>query len=83
MEQIFFDGCFGCGPDNESGLKATFRNMKDGGVEGFYTPQQHHCGYRDVVHIGPITGFISEVMGRVVFQKDQYYLTQSMNVTFK
>lgn len=83
MEQIPFDGCFGCGSDNEHGLKATFRNMGDGGVEGFYTPQQHHCGYRDVVHVGPIAGFISEVLGRVVFQKDQYYLTQSMNISFK
>ena len=83
MEQILFDGCFGCGAENESGLRATFRNMKDGGVEGFFTPQQHHCGYWDVVHVGPIAGFISEVMGRVVFQKDQYYLTQSMNITFK
>jgi acyl-coenzyme A thioesterase PaaI-like protein len=83
MEQIPFDGCFGCGPDNESGLKAAFRNMSDGGVEGFFTPQQHHCGYRDVVHVGPIAGFMSEVLGRVVFQKDQYYLTQSMNISFK
>ena len=83
MEQITFDGCFGCGPDNKHGLRATFRNMSDGGVEGFFTAQQHHCGYRDVVHVGPITGFLSEVLGRVVFQKDQYYLTQSLNITFK
>ena len=83
MEQTPFEGCFGCGPDNESGLKATFRNMSDGGVEGFFTPQQHHCGYNDVVHIGPITGFLSEVLGRLAFHQDQYYLTQSLNVTFK
>ena len=57
MEQTPFEGCFGCGPDNEFGLKATFRNMSDGGVEGFFTPQQHHCGYSDVVHVGPISGF--------------------------
>ena len=83
MEQTPFKGCFGCGPDNDCGLKATFRNMGDGGVEGFFTPQQHHCGYSDVVHVGPISGFLSEVLGRLAFHKDQYYLTQSMNVTFK
>lgn len=83
MEQTPFDGCFGCGQDNESGLRATFRNMSDGGVEGFFTPQQHHCGYRDVVHVGPITGFLSEVLGRLAFHQDQYYLTQSMSVTFR
>ncbi|UCF88146.1 MAG: PaaI family thioesterase [bacterium] len=83
MEQIPIEGCFGCGIDNQSGLKATFRNMGDGGVEGFFTPQQHHCGYSDVVHVGPITGFLSEVMGRLAFHKDQYYLTRSMSITFK
>lgn len=83
MEQIPFEGCFGCGPDNSTGLKATFRNMKDGGVEGFFTPQQHHCGYNDVVHVGPIAGFLSEVLGRLALGKDQYYLTHSINITFK
>ena len=83
MEQIPFVGCFGCGPENESGLQATFRNMSDGGVEGFFTPKQHHCGYQDVVHVGPISGFLSEALGRVVLQKDQYYLTRSMDITFK
>jgi len=83
MEQIPFEGCFGCGPDNEYGLQATFRNMSDGGVEGFFTPTQHHCGYCDAVHIGPIAGFLSEVMGRLALTRDQYYLTQSMNITFK
>jgi acyl-CoA thioesterase FadM len=83
MEQIPFNGCFGCGQTNEYGLRATFRNMSDGGVEGFFTPKQHHCGYSDVVHVGPITGFLSEVLGRLAFHRDQYYLTQSMNVTFK
>ena len=83
MDQISFDGCFGCGPDNESGLKATFRDMSDGGVEGFFTPQEHHCGYRDLVHVGPITGFLSELLGRLAFHRDQYYLTKSLTITFK
>jgi len=83
MEQIPFEGCFGCGPDNKYGLQATFRNMSDGGVEGFFTPKQLHCGYNDVVHVGPITGFLSEVLGRLAFHKDQYYLTQSIKVTFR
>ncbi len=83
MEQISFKGCFGCGPDNPWGLKATFRAMSDGGVEGFYVPQEHHCGYSEVVHVGPIVGFLSEVLGRLAFQRDLYYLTQSLSVTFK
>lgn len=83
MEQISFDGCFGCGSDNPTGLQATFRDTADGGVEGFYTPRQEHCGYRDVVHVGPIVGFMSEALGRLAFSRDMFYLTQSLTVNFK
>ncbi|UCG38831.1 MAG: PaaI family thioesterase [bacterium] len=82
MEQIGFEGCFGCGQDNVHGLKATFRDMEDGGVEGVFVAQHHHCGYRDAVHVGPLVGFISEAMGRLAYRKDMYYLTQSLEVSF-
>ena len=83
MEQESFSGCFGCGEDNDSGLRATFRNMENGDVEGFFTPQHHHCGYQDAVHVGVITAFMSEVMGRLALTNDKYYLTHSLDLTFK
>lgn len=82
MDQTSFDGCFGCGPDNKYGLKATFRNLENGDVEGVFIAEDNHCGYRDAVHVGPIAGFISEALGRLSFQKDLYYLTQSLTVNF-
>lgn len=82
MDQIGFDGCFGCGLDNRHGLKATFRNLENGDVEGIFVAGDNHCGYRDAVHVGPIAGFISETLGRLSFQKDLYYLTQSLTVNF-
>ena len=83
MEQKSFTGCFGCGEDNESGLKAAFRNMENGDVEGYFTPNESHCGYEDAVHVGVIAAFFSEVMGRLALTKDKYYLTHSLDMTFK
>lgn len=82
MDQVTFQGCFGCGQDNRSGLKATFRTMANGGVEGVFTAGHHHCGYKDSVHVGPLAGFLSETMGRLAFIKDLYYLTTSLNIKF-
>ncbi|MDT8396861.1 MAG: PaaI family thioesterase [bacterium] len=83
MEQKSFSECFGCGKDNTSGLKASFRNMENGDVEGFFTPDRHHSGYEDAIHVGVIVAFLDELMGRLAFVKDKYYLTQSIDVTFK
>jgi acyl-CoA thioesterase FadM len=83
MEQISFNGCFGCGQNNDSGLKATFRTLKDGGVEGVFIAAHHHCGYKDSVHVGPLVGFLSEAMGRLAFGMDLYYLTHTLSVIFR
>lgn len=83
MDQITFKGCFGCGPTNDAGLKASFRTMEDGRVEGVFIAGQQHIGYPDSVHVGPLVGFLSEVMGRLAFTKNLYYLTHSIQVTFK
>ena len=83
MDQVLFDGCFVCGPGTRCGLKATFKNLPDGEVEGIFTPDEQHCGYEDVVHAGVLVGFLDETLGRVCFPRDKYYLTQSLNVKFK
>jgi len=83
MDQISFEGCFGCGPTNDAGLKAVFRTMEDGRVEGVFIANQQHIGYPDSVHVGPLVGFLSETMGRLAFPKNLYYLTHSIQVTFK
>ena len=82
MDQVAFQGCFGCGQDNKSGLKASFRTMSNGDVEGIFIAGHHHCGYKDSVHVGPLAGFLSETMGRLAFSKNLYYLTHSLNIKF-
>jgi len=83
MEQINFEGCFVCGPDNQCGLKAIFRNLENGDVEGVFTPDSAHCGYEGVVHGGILMGFLDEVLGRLSFRKDRLFLTHTLEVSFR
>lgn len=53
--------CFGCSPDNESGLKMTFFE------DGEYTickwnPVDHFCGYKNVLH-GGIQATLADEIG--------------------
>ncbi|UCF88943.1 MAG: PaaI family thioesterase [bacterium] len=83
MDQLLFPGCFVCGPDNECGLKSTFRTLDNGKVEGVFTPDRKHAGYEGVIHGGIIMGFLDEVLGRLAFTKDRLFLTHTLEVTFR
>jgi len=83
LDQIVFSGCFVCGPDNECGLKAGFRTLGNGDVEGSFTPGSKHCGYEGVVHGGILMGFLDEVLGRLAFTRDRLFLTHTLEVTFR
>ena len=83
MDQILFAGCFVCGPDNECGLKSTFRTLDNNKVEGVFTPDVQHSGYEGVVHGGVIMGFLDEVLGRLAFNRDRLFLTHTLEVTFR
>jgi uncharacterized protein (TIGR00369 family) len=83
MDQLLFSGCFVCGPDNECGLKATFRTLETGEVEGLFMPDKRHCGYEGIVHGGILMGFLDEVLGRLAFIRDRLFLTHTLEVTFR
>lgn len=83
MDQVLFSGCFVCGPDNECGLRSTFRTLPSGEVEGTFTPGTRHSGYEGVVHGGIIMGFLDEVLGRLAFARDRLFLTHTLEVTFR
>ena len=83
MDQLLFPGCFVCGPDNECGLKSTFKTLENGEIEGVFTPDVKHSGYEGVVHGGIIMGFLDEVLGRLAFNRDRFFLTHTLQVTFR
>ena len=83
MQQVIFDGCFVCGPDNKCGLRARFVTTEDGKVEGTFTPDELHSGYENVIHGGIIMSFLDETLGRLAFVKDRLFLTHTLEVTFR
>ena len=83
MDQVSFKGCFVCGPDNECGLKARFRTLENGDVEGTFTPDISHNGYENIVHGGVLMGFLDEALGRLAFIRDKMFLTHTLEVSFR
>ena len=56
------EGCFVCGEDNPAGLQTRFY-VEDDRVKVTLSPQEHHCGYRNVVHGGVVAAVMDECMG--------------------
>jgi uncharacterized protein (TIGR00369 family) len=57
------DRCFGCGHQNEHGLKLRFRVAEDREVETEYTAPETFCGAPGVVHGGIQAALLDEVLG--------------------
>lgn len=55
--------CFGCGQQNQEGLKLEFFKYDDGTVETRHRTASHHCGLDTVVHGGIQATILDEVMG--------------------
>lgn len=54
--------CFVCGESNPAGLKTRFY-IEEGLVKTRLQPQDHHCGYKDIVHGGVVAAVLDECMG--------------------
>ena len=57
------DRCFGCGHQNEHGLKLRFRVTENREVEAEYTAPEAFCGAPGVVHGGIQAALLDEVLG--------------------
>lgn len=63
VDRAMVDRCFGCGAENEDGLRLAFQRFDDGVVETRHRPDPHHCGIETVVHGGIQATILDEVMG--------------------
>ena len=57
------DTCFGCGHQNDRGLKLVFTRTGKHTVESSYEAAAHWCGAPDIVHGGIQAAMLDEVMG--------------------
>lgn len=62
--------CYGCCPDNASGLHMTFYEDGDD-VVSFWKPQAEHQGWIDTLHGGVQATLLDETAAWVVFKKMQ------------
>lgn len=60
--------CFGCAPDNKSGLKLEFYETEDG-VIASWTPKDDYQGYVNILHGGIQATLIDEVASWTVYAK--------------
>lgn len=59
-------GCFVCGQDNESGLKADFYTMENGWLIALFDPQGCHQSYPGRLHGGIVATILDEAIGRAI-----------------
>lgn len=62
--------CFGCAPDNASGLRMEFYEDGDE-VVSYWNPQTHYQGWFDTMHGGILATMADEAAAWVVFRKLQ------------
>ncbi len=75
------EGCFGCGADNEIGLRLEFHWEGEDYVAPF-TGQECHQGYPGVVHGGIIASVLDEAMGRLLWEKRGGGPTRKLTVEY-
>ncbi len=79
--------CFGCGQDNDSGLRLRFRRTGEGSVAAEYSVPDHFRGAEGVVHGGIQATLLDEVMGLAVHTMlagtDHKIVTAELNVRYR
>lgn len=76
--------CFGCGPDNPSGLHLHFDRVADDRVEAEVTLSEDLCGWEGVAHGGVVSLLLDEVTSWCVALclGERWFVTRELNVRF-
>jgi uncharacterized protein (TIGR00369 family) len=78
-----FARCFGCGPENDSGLGLAFK-QEGGGVVCRTAIAENFVGYEGFVHGGIVSTLLDEAMGWAVFEAlGRYGVTRKLAVEFR
>jgi acyl-coenzyme A thioesterase PaaI-like protein len=59
-------GCYVCGVENGSGLRARFFELEGGELLGVFTPRGDHQGYPGRLHGGVAATILDETIGRAI-----------------
>ena len=77
--------CFGCGIENESGLKASFYELENDQLVATFIPCEIHQGYPGRLHGGIASTILDEAIGRTISIKDEniWGVTIELNIKFR
>jgi uncharacterized protein (TIGR00369 family) len=75
-------GCFGCGIQNETGLKLAFYRTAEG-VTATFSPRTEHEGYTRMTHGGIVSTILDEAMSWAVIDSGRLAVTARMSVDFR
>ena len=80
---VTYDGrCFGCGEDNEAGLKMRFTPTEEGSVCEFVVPERFQS-WRGMVHGGMVALMLDEAVGWAGWHAGRPGLTGRLEVRFR
>ncbi len=76
------NGCFGCGLENESGLRLEFHPAEDGGVIAHFEIDPRFMGPPAHAHGGIIATILDEAMSKANRIRGVFAMTRQMEVEF-
>ncbi len=74
--------CYGCGSDNEQGMKLKFR-QEDGRAVADFTPEQYLQGFPGYMHGGGVATVLDEAMGWAAYQVGLWAMTAKFTIRFR
>jgi acyl-coenzyme A thioesterase PaaI-like protein len=74
--------CYGCGSDNERGMKLKFRHEDERAVADF-TPEQYLQGFPGYMHGGGVATVLDEAMGWAAYQVGLWAMTAKFTIRFR
>jgi acyl-coenzyme A thioesterase PaaI-like protein len=81
--RVTYDGrCFGCGRDNEEGLRMRFEPMPEGSVCEYVVPERYQS-WRGMVHGGVIALMLDEALGWAAWHAGHPGLTGRLEVRYR
>lgn len=75
--------CFGCGKQNDAGLRLDFAQGEDGRLETRFTPREIHGGWEGVFHGGLMATLLDEAMLAYLYMNGIHAATASLEVRYR
>lgn len=83
-KEVVYDGrCFGCGPDNPSGLQMVFEPVAPGVAVATYEVPERFQSWQGVVHGGMVALILDEAVGWAAWHAGKPGVTGKLEVRYR